>query len=229
MADHSEFEEKFDDVPLQELHHLPVQPTGMTYHSTDSTHADRMNELMNRPAVPPPFPTRLPPRPPKQSPNKWMLLSILLLLTLIATISPLTTLVVLARSKASTAPTEIQTLTTTHLLPTTLHHTSTQTLTSTETNCFPIISYITHTSTVPAQATGIIAGGDEFDPAKCALVQQPLYLARNWCVMVKTCSEERLDVRENDCGGFCRDLLGGCGDGERSAQMEGCCGHCGCL
>ena len=99
MTDHSKFEEKFDDIPLQELHHLPVQPTGMTYHSTDSNHADRMNELLNRPAVPPPFPTRLPPRPPKQSPNKWMLLSILLLITLIATVTPLTTLLVLSRSK----------------------------------------------------------------------------------------------------------------------------------
>ena len=197
-------------------------------------HIERMKEFMNRPATPPPFPDDLPSRPSKKPINKWMLISFMLLAALLGTVTPLAVLLGLAQYKArapqSLPPVAAQAHATTEVA--TMMHTTTFTLnttvTSVETFTFPSISYITATITAPAQSTGIVS-----DPETCKNNNEPIILGRNFCVMVKTCNEDAMDVKENDCKGFCE--VAKCTGNKGTlltglpAQLRGCCEHCACF
>ena len=228
------------DLPL---HELSNQPTGASLFSnsvqsdTPDGHSERMKEFMNRPATPPPFPEDLPSRPSQKKPlNKWMLITVVLLLALLGTVTPLAVLLGLAQHKAN-APQSLPDVAAQAPVTrtvTTMVHTTTLTLNNTitaseiETFTFPAISYVTVTITAPPpQSTGIVS-----DPEICRNNNDPLILGRSFCVMAKECNMASVDVKMNDCRGFCE--AAGCSRKGRllevlTPMVRGCCEHCACF
>lgn len=223
------------DLPLYELSN---QPTGTSFSNvvqsdTPGGHSERMKEFMNRPATPPPFPEDLPSRPSQKPPDKWMLISFILVGALLGTVTPLAVLLGLAQHKAkasqSLPPVAAQAAITTAV--TTMMHTTTFTLNTTitavETFTFPEISYVTATITAPPRSTGIVS-----DPEICKNNNDPLILGRSFCVMRKECNMADVDVKANDCRGFCK--AAGCSRKGTlleplTPMVRGCCEHCSCF
>lgn len=208
-----------EDLPLPEL-----------------SHGNRMNEMLNRPATPPPFPTELPDRPVKPSWPRWRVattfLAMLLALSVITnailgsfwdkekdstirlTASQDSLASQLSMIEASTVPQHR-----TRSVTATVNHTRTETITRTAN----YVSIFTPVEPPPPEPTC-----DTMDP---------LVLGREWCVLVNECNKTTHNTQEHDCqdGRFC-EIYSLCAEQWRARraltmkpQMLGCCGHCGCF
>lgn len=188
---------EMDDLPLPEL---------------SQCHQNRMEELINRPAHPPPFSQDLPPRPPSPGYRRWILPGILLLLLVFSLGGNGTLTLFLAKEKSISS--ELQARLANGTGPT-------MTVPTMSSNS---------TATMTTNGTVTITPRPTCDPL------QKLRLATNFCAMVNDCNSTIGDKPMLDCmnGNFCAmnpqcNLTGNSqGSPDLNPQMAGCCGWCGC-
>jgi type II secretory pathway pseudopilin PulG len=213
------------DLPLPEI--TEVNP---------ALHHARMQEMLNRPATPPPFPEVLPARPLARRLPWWIILLIclatLIVLGLLAAVIVLamqysgaraTTTVLTSSLSAQSA--ELASMSASPSYTTyTQHHTTTNTTTTTATfTQFP-------TATISSLPTAT-----RCDPANPG----PLFLANNACVLINSCNSTNGAAHDTsqECVDFCA-LNPECAkqwdDADTKTlnlvpQLVGCCGYCGCF
>jgi hypothetical protein len=211
------------DLPLPELN------------STE--HIARVQEMIDRPARPPPFPNKLPGRPPNKLASRWAWLSLALgVLAFLLAAGIIVLTVFFVKEKAATGTLQISraelvsslsSLTATTVMTTlTSHHTLTATATSTK--------YDTTKVTIVSINTNIVA--PSLTPP-CDVTKAPLFLGTNYCTMVNKCNATTADIEKNDCKGFCS-LNPTCKQQwddksdhtlNMKPQLIGCCGFCKCF
>lgn len=182
-----------DDLPLEELR-------------TDAAHRERVQELIDRPANPAPFPDNLPARPLKSKPFKWWIttgvLTFLLLGFAVAT-SVLSVKLVQQNNAAPTPMVTPESVTiTSHPTPpattTTLHHTTTAT-----------------------KAVVEVCNKD--------LPNQDWFISQYYCVIIDCNDVVQPEIQHDDCESFCRKQTF-CSNkpGFMSLRMTECCSRCRC-
>jgi hypothetical protein len=203
-----------------------------------TSHANRMNNLLQRQATPPPFPTDLPARPASKRRNPWIWASIVLLVLLIG--ASVSSGVLFAKNMSlKHARQDVRKGT----ITTTMHHTTTEvhTLTTTETSIstltftdptvpIPSVIYVTNTITAAPEPSGISAGntnGDANAPAGDESFIAPLRPTETVSTVTGTAGGSSFTCVCTD--GFCKANEDKCmGATKITEQMEGCCRGCGC-
>jgi hypothetical protein len=175
---------------------------------TAQEHTERVQEMIDRQATPPPFPDHLPQRPPNRDFQRWILPGILLMLLLASMGANAGLGVFLGKEKSAVADLQLQLAN--NVAPTITSHAET-------------------TATVTMNRTSTVTPHPTCNP------MQNLRLATFHCAMVNDCNNTINDILLFDCmnGKFC-DMNPQCKLNSNSLQngltpqMAGCCGWCGC-
>jgi hypothetical protein len=192
-------------------------------------------ELIDRPAMPPPFADDLPDRIDKRVrvARSWIMGASILMILLFATATVLSVLLALCKrpySPSSILPLpekDAQTVTETSYMTRTLLQTTTTSLVDTFT--WTQDNFITITVTSFPQATPSSAPATV---ARSTCDNEPLFIANDFCVMVNSCNSTAADIAPNDCLNFCKPGLGlqicQQNHATQTERESSCCGHCGC-
>ena len=215
-------------------------PIDRSYTNDADTQRERIRELLNQNTCRdlilingPSFPSEPPNRPKaRKRTNLWQFGFFGLLLLFIATVAPLTTLLVrrsLTANPTPSSPVRQQqavstvTETTTHTDTTTRWNNSVLTTTRLTMSTLTEISIqtSTYTQSKVAKSTGI---GKACDDAA-------FFLAAKNCVMVTECTQPKLDTAANDCKDLCK-VKSFCkkeDEDDMSQRQFDCCSHCDCF
>ena len=233
---------EFVDIPLQSL-------SGPSAAIDHTTHQARLDELIHRPATPPPFGTDLPPRYteiPKKKFNIYKLIIAILVVLLLVSVIPLA--VILAREhtiavdlftvnrELAASNSELafnnQTITVSKTQTSFVVNTTTLSTTATTTHEITTMSLSIFTQVVPVPTT--ITVTPTLDP------NGPLFVGSHRCLMVNEANRTQFDTddpstEQFDCQDFCS-LNPDCEiqfcKQDRLVNMEvqraGCCIRCNC-
>jgi hypothetical protein len=203
-----------------------------------TSHAERMNEFLQRQARPPPFPTDLPARPAsKKRINPWIWASVILFGLLVGV--SVSSVVLFAKNLTLRKDAQARNGT----ITTTIHHTMAEvhTLTTIETSVstlttfdptlsIPSVIYVTNTITAAPETSGLEAGnanGEAKSPSSVASFTAPLRPTETASTVIGTgggssftcvCTNDFCKANEDKCMGATK----------ITEEEEGCCRGCGC-
>lgn len=191
-----------DDLPLEELCIHRSDAEGA--HLPDAAHRERVQELIERPASPAPFPEVLPARPLRSRPQKWIITTGVLALLLSGFVTATAILAARVVRQTNAAPAVIPSPVTVTSIP----KPSATTVTFRET--------ATNTQTVVE-----ICNQD--------LNHQDWFISKHYCAIVDCNNAEQADIWQNDCKNFCRDqTFCSLKPDLMSSRLKECCSHCDC-
>jgi hypothetical protein len=189
-----------EDVPLDDLNRAKPMVAPAT--QPDAGHRERMEELIQRPSAPAPFPEDLPIRPIKYLSRRWIIVTVVLACLLTGFIASTTVLGV----RLSQAPLATVTPSPVTMTAGPTPSTITRTLRETQTAIRTVVEICNH---------------DKPD--------ENWFISAHYCVLVDCKDGAQADFWQNDCKNFCRDQTF-CGNtpNTMSSRMKDCCSHCEC-